>query len=407
MSIETKHRRQRSQVERRRFLGMASTGAAAAAIGVRLEARGAEEAATQEPAHLVSPWFKDPGPFIQHIDDRGYNLESRLEDLSESPITPNELFFVRNNSVSVEVDPESWRLRVEGDGVDRPLELSYSEILQMPTRDVSCIIECGGDHRDMYRHVMNNPVRGDAWKTGAIGMARWTGVPLSEVLRRAGISPQAREMQLTGLDEESPEGGWQRPLPVKKAMDGETILAHQMNGVPLPPDHGFPLRAIVPGWVGAANIKWLASIHVSRRRIWSRNNTTSYVLIGAAYRPEGQAQGKVIETYSVNSALALPWRARLNPGPQRIRGFAWSPFDFVDEVEWSVDGQWRLATLIDPAEHRYGWRRFEFVWNAQPGEHQLTTRARDRQGNRQPDRIPHNLKGYLFNQPLPHPVTVI
>jgi len=212
-------------------------------------------------------------------------------------------------------------------------------------------------------------------------------------------------VNLVGLD----PGEFQRPMPVEKALDPDTIAAHTMNGSELPPDHGHPVRGVVPGWVGSNSIKWLGRIEVSTERIWTSANTTSYVRIGPEW-PAGEyepAEGGPITLQNVKSALALPRPARLRPGPRWIRGFAYSPHASIEEVEWSADGggSWRAAELMSPPL-RWAWRTFAFPWDAPPGDRQLLVRARDREGNGQPDRLPFNEKGYLLNVPVPHPVRV-
>ena len=238
-------------------------------------------------------------------------------------------------------------------------------------------------------------------------MAIWTGVSLCEVLLRAGVKENARALQLIGLDAGAPEEGFRRPLPIQKAMDPDTLLAFRMNGAVLPRDHGFPVRAVVPGWVGSSSIKWLGRIEVSSEEIWSRNNTTSYVLMGDDYPAQGEALGTVATLQSTKSTLALEWRTRLRPGSHTVRGYAYSPHAPIDRVQWSMDegATWSEARLLDPVSP-YAWARFEFVWDAPEGEHHILTRARDQAGNEQPARVPYNTKGYLFNMWLPHPVRV-
>ena len=196
-------------------------------------------------------------------------------------------------------------------------------------------------------------------------------------------------------------------MPVEKAMHVDTLLAYALNGEALPKDHGFPVRALVPGWVGSSNVKWLGRIVVSSEQHWTRNNTGSYVLIGDDYPPEGEAAGKVVETQSIKSALALPWPAELSAGANLLHGYAHSPHGPIAKVEWSVDSgnSWDEAELSG-VQPQYSWTRFLFEWQAGPGEHVIMTRATDAAGNTQPDQIPFNEKGYLFNQPLPHPVRV-
>ena len=383
--------------DRRRFLKVLSAGGAAALLP------GCSAPETPEAAEEASAFFKDITPFVQH---GATNLEAKPEHFGGF-LTPVEHFFVRNNASSIAVDAASYRLQVEGDAVATPLALTYEELLEMPSRTVFSYVECGGNQRSFFGSMLGRPARGTQWGRGAVGMAVWTGVPLSKVLTRAGVTDTAVDVQLIGLDAEAPEGGFRRPIPLDKAMDPDTILAYRMNGAVLPPDHGYPVRALVPGWVGSTSIKWLGRIDVSSRNVWSRNNTTSYVLIGEAYPPEGEAQGRVATLQSIKSTLALPWPASLSAGRRTIRGYAHSPHAPIATVAWSPDGgqTWNDARVIAPVM-QYAWARFEFEWEATPGAHTLTTRATDQAGTTQPDQIPPNEKGYLFNMPLPHPVTV-
>ena len=322
-------------------------------------------------------------------------------------ITPRHLFFVRNNSVSVGLDTTDWRLSVEGDAVTEPMALSYQQIINLPSRTLIAYLECAGNHRAMFDIVQGRTAKGTQWMTGAIGNGEWTGVSLKDVLTLAGITDEAASVLIIGQDTESPEGGFRRVIPVDKAMHPDTLLAYALNGDALPEDHGYPIRALVPGWVGSSSIKWVSRIVVSSERLWTRNNTTSYVLIGDEYPPDGEADGEAITKQTVKSALALPWPAEMPTGSHRIHGYAHSPAGSISTVEWSDDSgnTWRQSTVLEP-QVQYSWARFEFAWNARQGEHTLMTRATDAQGNTQPDAIPFNEKGYLFNQPLPHPITV-
>ena len=384
---------------RRHFLKTTALGSASALL--------LTNCSTPDPEHIEEvverPFFKDTIPFIKHGQT---NLEAKIENLGGF-ITPNELFFVRNNSRSIDVDADSYVLEVRGDAIDTPLTLTYNELLNMPSRAVYSYIECGGNQRSFFGTTMGQPARGTQWGRGGVGMAIWTGVPLHVILDRAGIRENAVDVQLIGLDIESPEGGFRRPVPVAKAMDEDTLLAYRMNGELLPRDHGFPVRAIVPGWVGSSNVKWLGRIEVSSEKVWSRNNTSSYVLIGDDYEQEGEASGQVATLQSIKSVLMLPLPGKLPAGPQVIRGYAYSPHAPVSSVAWSSDGggQWNEARFIDPPI-QYAWRRFEFDWSPAAGEQTLITRATDEAGNTQPDSIPFNEKGYLYNVPIVHPVQV-
>ena len=269
---------------RRQFLATTVLGGTAALTFAGCEApEVAEESVESDPL-----FFKDTSPFITHGNT---NLESRIEDLGGF-ITPNDQFFVRNNSRSIEVDVDSYMLEVTGDAIETPLRLSFTDLHKMRSRAVYSYIECGGNQRSFFASEMGMPARGTQWGRGGVGMAIWTGVPLRNILEEAGVKENAVDVQLIGMDLESPEGGFRRPLPIEKAMDEDTILAYLMNGEELPKDHGFPVRSIVPGWVGSSNIKWLGRIEVSSTRVWSRNNTSSYVLIGDEYPAEGESSGE-------------------------------------------------------------------------------------------------------------------
>jgi DMSO/TMAO reductase YedYZ molybdopterin-dependent catalytic subunit len=160
-------------------------------------------------------------------------------------------------------------LALSGSGLPRgPASFSLAELERMPARTITAAIECAGNGRSYFGSVQGTPVSGTQFKLGAIGVARWRGVPLAEVLDRAGLSPHAVSVMLQGLDAEvvangANQGHVRRPLPIAKALD-DALLAYEMNGRELPPDHGAPLRLVVPGWIGVASIKWVGSIDVSR-----------------------------------------------------------------------------------------------------------------------------------------------
>lgn len=392
-------------INRRRFLQLTAVGGGAAVLA----ACGVMPSSTSTAAPTIPPtveggraWFKDPAPFVRHNG----SLEGRLQNV-QGVTTPNRYFFVRNNSASVDVDVAGWRLRIEGDGVSGEVELSYDDVRRMPSRTVVSYLECAGNHRSMFEALKGRKTTGTQWGLGAVGSGEWTGVSLKDVLTAAGIKDEARSVLLVGMDEESPEGGFRRALPVEKAMHPDTLLAYSMNGEMLLRDHGYPLRALVPGWVGSSSIKWLRKIVVSTNMIWTRNNTTHYVLIGEKYSREGMADGKIVTTQVVNSALALPWPATLPAGEHRLYGFAHSPHGEIARVEWSDDlgESWHEAE-ISGGRVQYSWARFEFTWEGRSGEHKIMTRARDSVGNVQPESVPFNKKGYLFNQPVPHPIQV-
>lgn len=380
---------------RRHFLRLLSLGGAAAVFAA---------CGVEAPSPERSSWFKDTAPFVRHAD--GKSLEARLENM-RGLITPARFFFVRNNSVTPDVDVANWRLSVEGEGVSDSLELSYEALRRLPGRTQVSYLECAGNHRAMFDVVKGRAAEGTQWGTGGVGNGEWTGVALRDVLELSGIRDDAVSVLLIGRDIESEEDGFRRVLPVEKAMHPDTLLAYALNGEVLPRDHGYPLRAVAPGWVGASSVKWLSRIVVSPERLWTRNNTTSYVLIGDDYPPEGEALGGPVTVQTIKSALALPWPATLGSGARGLHGYAQSPDGPIARVEWSEDSgkTWNDAAVLAP-QARYSWARFDFVWDARRGEHTIMTRATDVTGVTQPDDIPFNQKGYLFNQPVPHPIRV-
>ncbi|HEX9633425.1 MAG TPA: sulfite oxidase [Gemmatimonadales bacterium] len=383
----------RPRLSRRAFV----QATAATALAAACRSEGAPAASAGPAASPV--WVKDPTPFIRHPT----NLETRLEDV-RGFLTPTDRFFVRNHGPTPTVARETYRLRVEGDAVRQPLDLTYDDLLRLPGHSVIAYIECAGNWRRFHQEVYGRAASGEQWGTGAVGCAAWSGVSLGHVLEAAGVEERAVHVNLFGAD----DAGFNRPMSLAKAVDADTLLALTMNGAPLPPDHGFPVRGMVPGWAGSNSVKWLTRIVVTREPQWVKTNTTSYVLVGDAWPAEryAPAEGGPITELTVKSALALPLPARLARGPQRLHGYAHSPHGPVRRVEWRVDGgTWRPARIVAPVLPR-AWQRFEFEWAAVPGPHALQTRATDAAGTTQPDTMPFNEKGYLLNVPIDFPVTV-
>jgi DMSO/TMAO reductase YedYZ molybdopterin-dependent catalytic subunit len=236
-----------------------------------------------------------------------------------------------------------------------------------------------------------------------VGVAEWTGVPLGALLERAGLRRDARDVMPWGGDELQVR----RPFPVEKALLDDTLLVLDMNGEPLPEDHGFPARVLVPDWIGVANVKWVTRIEVSPQSLYSDWNTTSYVLIGPDYAPQDPALGPVLTTQTIKSAFELPWEdAAIPAGRQTLPWRSWSGGGAIEQVEVSVDdGPYQGANLVGD-DSAGAWARWEFEWDAVPGGHTLRARATDAAGNSQPDTIPFNEQGYLYGGVVPHAVTV-
>jgi DMSO/TMAO reductase YedYZ molybdopterin-dependent catalytic subunit len=382
-------------LSRRRLLQILTAGAGAAAMG----GTGLRAVDAQAPTDLVVK----PTP-QEFFYDLGSNKEMRWEVMySRGYVVPNELFFVRDHSRSARLDAASWRLRVEGSGVSSPREFTYNEILALPSVSVMRFVECAGNGRSFFEAPYGKKAQGGQWKLGAIGVAEWTGVPLREVLDRAGLKRTAQDVMPEGLDELKVR----RPMPIAKALADDTLLVYAMNGQTLPPDHGFPVRVLVPGWIGVANIKWVGRIEVSEQPLSSAWNTESYVLIGPGYNPTPPAKGPVLTLQNVKSAFELPWDTELPAGRRLLRGRSWSSHGKIAKVEVSLDREitWREARLREP-NIAQAWTRWDLDWDARPGGYSLRARAIDERGNKQPAIVPWNDQGYLYGGVVGHPVTV-
>ncbi|MEU5864064.1 sulfite oxidase [Nonomuraea sp. NPDC047529] len=333
------------------------------------------------------------------------NAEMRWEAMSGVGYhTPNDRFFVRNHTSTPLIDAAAWQLHLHGAGLRAPRAFTYDELLSMPSRTHDVAIECAGNGRAFYGTQQGDPAPGAQWGLGAVGVARWRGVPLRHLLAEAGLRPEAVDVLPTGLDAPFEHHGHvRRPLPVAKAVD-DVLVAYEMNGRPLPPDHGFPARLVVPGWVGIASIKWLGDIEVSTSKLFTPWNTVFY---------------RDVAAQPVKSAFELPWDARLpirgphawrgRPGPHVLRGRSWSGRGRIVKVEVSFDGgrTWHLAEHHGP--HLVGaWLPWHVQWAPKHlGSAVLMARATDETGATQPLRTPKHPFGYSFDAVVRHPVQVV
>jgi DMSO/TMAO reductase YedYZ molybdopterin-dependent catalytic subunit len=341
----------------------------------------------------------------------GTNAETRVESLAEVGDTvPNERFFVRNHSATPSIDPATWRLRLFGDGLaGDAADFSLADLERLPSTSLTACIECAGNGRGFFAAQQGAPAPGTQWALGGVGVAEWRGVLLSEVLERAGITKSAVDVLPEGLDAKVVTcgvdlGRVRRPLPVDKALD-DVLLAYEMNGSALPPDHGFPVRLVVPGWVGIASIKWLGRIEVSTQPLFSPWNTTTYRMFG----PDYPTDSPPLTSQGVKSALELAWGAVLPAGrPTTVTGRAWSGTAAIRRVEVSSDGgaTWADAEL-NGANRPGAWVRWSFELEPRsPGKYELWTRAADDDGRIQPGSVPFNTYGYLYSAVVRHPVVV-
>lgn len=298
------------------------------------------------------------------------------------------------------VDPAAWRLSVDG-RVGRELSLTLDELRSRAAVTLAVTLECAGNGRArLSPRPLSQP-----WLLEAVGTAEWTGVPLSSLLDEAEVDDGAAEVLFRGADrgiEGGEEQQFERSLPLSEALREEVLLAYAMNGEPLPPQHGFPLRLVVPGWYGMASVKWLERITVIDQPFGGYQQARGYRL-----RQAPDEDGEPVSRMLPRSLMVPPGipdfatRERtLDPGPCALRGRAWSGFGLVERVEVSTDGgaTWSDARL-GPQASEWAWCSWEYAWEApEPGVHELSCRATDSAGNAQPLAAPWNLGGYANNE---------
>jgi sulfane dehydrogenase subunit SoxC len=316
------------------------------------------------------------------------------------PITPAGLHYLLIHFDIPYVDVANWRLSVDG-LVERPLDLSLDALRSRPAVSLPVTLECAGNGRALMEpRSMNQP-----WIMEAVGTAIWTGPPLASILKEAGLRPGALEILFTGLDRGVQDGetqDYQRSLTLDEALREEVLLAYEMNGRPLPPQHGFPLRLIVPGWYGMTHVKWLRRVTALAEPFHGYQQATSYHIRTTEEGPKTPVTR--MQPRSLMEPPGIPdffSRTRyLPPGPCVLRGQAWSGQGRIERVEVSVDGgrSWSGATLGEaPHASPYAWRPWSFMWEATPGAHDLSSRATDTSGRTQPLDIPWNTGGYSNN----------
>lgn len=391
-------------MSRRRFLRLVGAGVGLAVLpgGFGIACAGGGDSAQSGDDE---PRFVKPIPSDTFIALEGGDREMRWEVMADQGYyTPNPLFFVRAHTSTPSIDASTWRLSIDGSGIENPTEFTYDDLRAMEAVTVTKAIECSGNGRAFFDIVQDRKTEGSQWKLGAVGVGEWTGVRLAELLERAGVKPTAVDVMPSGLDDEVEDNGHvRRPMSIEKAMEEDTLVVYGMNGEDLPEDHGYPARVLVPGWVGIASIKWVGDIEVSDTPLYSNWNTEEYVLIGDDY-PDSPA----LTTQNVKSAFELPWDGEISAGGRQLTGRSWSGAAGIEQVEVSVDGgdTWQLATLLDQNVPQ-AWAQWSIGWDAQPGQHDLQARATDQDGNAQPLDVAFNEKGYLYDGVVSHPITVV
>src|SRR5260370_34376657 len=274
------------------------------------------------------------------------NLEMPFETLRDF-ITPTESFYVRTHFPIPKIDKKDWRLRIEGE-VENPLEFRYDDLLKIEALTIPVTLECAGNNRNF----LDPKVKGVQWGLGAVGTANWTGVPLSTLLDGAGVNPQSREVILEGADggalgdAKAPTGNlkFARRIPLAKAKD--VLLAYKMNDADLPPENGFPLRAIVPGWYAMASIKWLQRIIVTDRTFTGYYQTMDYAYWA---RQEDTAELVSLTEIQIKAEIARPAAGDIVPANSnlRVHGAAWAGESEIIKVELATDGgaTWEEAKM--------------------------------------------------------------
>ena len=314
------------------------------------------------------------------------------------PITPTGLYYLLIHYDIPEVNAEKWRLKIAG-RVAKPLELTLEEIKKRPRRSIPVTMECAGNGRALFApRRISQP-----WLLEAIGTAEWTGTPLRSILQDARVSADAAEIVFTGLDQ-GVEGDqiqfYQRSLTVDEATRDEVLLVYEMNGEPLPPQHGYPLRLLMPGWYGMASVKWLDRIEAVAEPFQGYQMARAY-----RYAQTADGPGEAVNLIRARALMIPPGipdfmsRNRLvDAGPVTLAGKAWAGRVGVSRVEVSVNGgsTWSEAQLGE-SQSPYAWKSWTFVWNATPGAYVLYVRASDADGNVQPVDQQWNFGGYGNN----------
>lgn len=343
------------------------------------------------------------GKIVRSVDPP--NLEMPFETL-DGFITPTKSFYVRTHLPIPKIDRDAWRLRVEGE-VEKPFQISYDELIRLESRKVPVMLECAGNNRTF----LEPKVKGVQWGLGAVGNAEWTGVPLSILLERVGVKASAREVILEGADHgrvddpKAPAGElkFARSIPLEKARK-DALLAYKMNDMDLPPEHGFPVRAIVPGWYAMASIKWLTRIIVIDRPFNGYYQTLDY----AFWRNNELVP---LREMQVKAEIARPVTGETIPANStyRIHGAAWTSDGEITTVEISTNGgsTWSNATLLGESKPNT-WRLWECVWPtpAKAAKATLIARATDSRDRTQSVERDPDRGTYMINHLLPIEVEV-
>jgi DMSO/TMAO reductase YedYZ molybdopterin-dependent catalytic subunit len=392
--------RERTHLSRRALMQrLAVAGFSAPVIASILASEGLAQEATP---FAVPPMAAEPGEDLREVfdlDDRliqydPFNYGTPLDALDGEFITPNDIFYIRNNGPVPDIDPATWRLSIGG-LVDSPMELTLDDLKARDVVTFTSFLECSGNSRGFFEPNAS----GTQWGNTAVGNAEWTGTALAPILAEAGVKDGAVEIVSQGGD----FAEMQRGLPISDALAPDTMLVWEMNGEELPKVHGGPVRLFVPGWGGIASTKWVIGIEVIDHVFPGRLNTDSYTVIDAFER-----KIRPVREMPVKSVIATPAAGdELSAGEHTLVGYAWSGYGQVRTVEVSTDGgtNWEEAEIVEEAG-RMAWVKFEHTWDAQPGQTSLKARATDELMMTQPATVDWNQKGYYYNAVFENPITV-
>jgi DMSO/TMAO reductase YedYZ molybdopterin-dependent catalytic subunit len=334
------------------------------------------------------------------------NCETSLSALVGGVVMPNARFYMRNNFHLPNLDASAFRLAVGG-LVHRAQRFSIRDLQNMPSHTQVVTLECAGNGRSQF----DRRTEGEQWGLGAVSTAEWTGVPLARVLDRVDVRPNAKEVLFRGADGGTVDGRpesmrFERSLRTDDARDDVVLLAYAMNGEPLPVEHGFPLRLIVPRWYAVASVKWLTEIELIDRTFTGHYQGDKYRY---EWQREGRTESEPVTLQRVRALITEPSpQLEMRAGELVIRGVAWSGVAPISCVEVSVNGgDWQDARLVS-AHNRYSWQWWELMTRIdEPGDLVLRARATDQAGRTQPDRAEWNRLGYGNNAIQEVPIRVV
>ena len=346
---------------------------------------------------------KDP-KFIVHTTSP-VNAEPTLDKLRENFVTPYEEFYIRNHGDVPEIDPEKFRLYVNG-MVEHELEFTLAQIKKFPKHTVMATLQCAGNRRNQLIELEEIP--GEVpWQEGALGNATWSGTPLKEILKLAGVNPEATYVAFFGADDVFRNGvnvGFGSSIPIDKAWTDDVLLAYEMNDAPLEPTHGFPLRIVVPGYIGARSVKWLTHITLQAEPSKNYFQDHAYRLFPPEAKPEtvDWNTGVQLSELGINCAITFPQNHDvIEKGSISVKGYAMSGGGrIVVRVDVSADGgdTWVKAHITHGGE-KWAWAFWEVTLQCSSGKHELIARAFDSDANSQPMKTEEvwNFKGYMNN----------